>query len=232
MRVKDLEDMKFPAPPSDAARCRGYKNTVLTTIGGMQKTEGNELYQWALKCTTAKSIKELESSEGFPILDRKIGVKLQASAKGKFGMLFQTMIEESQRKQQSMPKGRQMLWRVFAEFDLERQRGGMIGHQQLLNVRLKGGNISDLEQFRDKIVFIRSAMEDEDLPSPSTLELFLYQQLKTHPELATMIDKYESSSLGSHRRSYEWLWSNMLAVISRHKTDANAQAVELSLIHI
>ncbi len=230
VRIKELEDMKFPAPPNDAARCRGYKNTVLTTIGGMQKTEGNEVYQWVLKCTPAKSIKELESSEGFPVLDRKIGVKLQASAKeGKFGMMFQTMIEETRRKQGAMPKGRQMLWRVFNEFDLERQRGGMIGHQQLLNVRLKGSSIADLEQFRDKVVFIRSSMEDEDLPKDTTLELFLYQQLKQHPKLTSMIDKYESSSLTSHRRSYEWLWTNMLAVITRHKTDANAQAVEKAL---
>ena len=52
----------------------------------MQKTEGNEVYKWALKRTTAKSETELESTEGFPILDRKLGVKLQASAKGgKFG---------------------------------------------------------------------------------------------------------------------------------------------------
>ena len=230
VRIKDLEDMKFPAPPNDAARCRGYKNTVLTTIGGMQKTEGNEVYQWVLKCATAKLIKELESSEGFPVLDRKIGVKLQASAKdGKFGMMFQTMIEETRRKQGAMPKGRQMLWRVFNEFDLERQRGGMIGHQQLLNVRLKDSSIADLEQFRDKVVFIRSSMEDEDLPKDTTLELFLHQELKQHPKLTSMIDKYESSSLSSYRGSYEWLWTNMLAVITRHKTDANAQAVEKAL---
>ena len=146
VRIKDFEDLKFPPPPSDAAQCRGYKNTALTAIGGMQRTEGNQVYQWALRCTTARNESELSSTDGFPILDRKIGVKLQSSAKGgKFGFIFQTMIEESRRKSQSMPSGRQMLYRVFSEYDLERQRGGMISHQQLLNVRLNGSSIQDLE---------------------------------------------------------------------------------------
>ena len=78
--MRDLEEMKLPSRPTDAANCRGYKNIILTTIGGMQKTEGNEVYVWALKCTTAKSEAELASTEGLPILDRKLGVKLQASA--------------------------------------------------------------------------------------------------------------------------------------------------------
>jgi hypothetical protein len=231
VRIRDLEEMKLPPPPAEASACRGYKNTVLTTIGGFQKTDGNELYQWIMRCTTAKSEKELESSEGFPITDRKLGVKLQSSAKGgKFGLLFQSMIEENRRKYQRMPSGRQMLWRVLNEFDLERQRGGLINQKQLLEIRLAGNTVGDLDVFKDKIVFIRSAMEDVDLPNDSTLTSFLYEQIKYHPKLATTIEKYESSKLGSHRRTYEWLWERMLGVIARHQADLNAQSVDKALL--
>jgi hypothetical protein len=181
--------MKLPPLPNDAADCRGYKNTILTTIGGFQKTEGSEVYRWALRALTAKSDRDLASSDGFPVLDRKLGVKLQASAKhGRFGLIFQTMVEEARKKTQSMPSGRQMLRRVFAEFDLEKQRGSMASQQQLLNIRLAGHSMNDLELFRDKVLYIRSAMEDDDLPKASTLESFIYQQLKNHPKMTTSIE--------------------------------------------
>ena len=114
----------------------------------------------------------------------------------KRSLIFQTMTEQSRRLNQSMPSGRQMLYRVFSEYDLERQRGGMISHQQLLNVRLSGSNIQDLEKFRDKILFIRSSMEDEDLPKASTLESFLYENIKHRPKLSTIIDRYENAGPG------------------------------------
>ena len=77
--------------------------------------------------------------------------------------------------------------------------------------------MNDLELFRDKVLYVRSATEDDDLPKASTLESFIYQQLKHHPKMTTTIDQYESSNLGSHRRSYEWLWNRMEDVITSHK---------------
>jgi hypothetical protein len=139
------------------------------------------------------------------------------------------MVEEARKHSQTMPKGRVMLRRIFAEFDLERQRGGMVSHQQLLNVRLGGNALSDLETLRDRILFIRAAMEDDDLPKQATLESFIYQQLKHHPKMGTAIEKYESSKLDSHRRSYEWLWKKMNDIITRHKVDHNVTVFDKAL---
>eukprot|EP00435_Cladocopium_sp_Y103_P002371 s5920_g1.t1 len=50
IRVKSLPDMVFPNPPDNAGQARGYINQVLMAIGKLQKTPGNEVYQWAQEC--------------------------------------------------------------------------------------------------------------------------------------------------------------------------------------
>ena len=72
-------------------------------------------------------------------------------------------------------------------------------------------------------------MEDDDLPKASTLESFLYENVKHHPKLSTIIDRYENAGAGSHRRSYDWLWSRIDATILRHKTAINAQVLDKAL---
>ena len=52
IRVKSLADMVFPNPPENAGQARGYINQVLMSIGKLQKTPGNEVYQWAQECLT------------------------------------------------------------------------------------------------------------------------------------------------------------------------------------
>ena len=47
IRVRSLVDMVFPNPPENAGQARGYVNQVLMSIGKLQKTPGNEVYQWA-----------------------------------------------------------------------------------------------------------------------------------------------------------------------------------------
>jgi hypothetical protein len=231
VRVKDLDNLKIGPPPSDAAGCRGYKNTVLMEIGSLQKNDGDEVYQWGLKALSAKSDRELMSADGFPRLDRMLAKKLQASAKtGNFGLVFQTMVEESRKTSGSMPSGRQMLRRVFSEYDLERQRGGMIGQAQLLNLKMPAApTIESLETFRDKVIFVRSAIEDEDLPKESTLECWLFENIKNHPKMASTVEKYHSAFLGSHRRSYQWLFSRLEGIITIHKHDVNARVTDAAL---
>ena len=52
IRIKSLVDMVFPNPPENAGQARGYINQVLMSIGKLQKTPGNEVYQWAQECLT------------------------------------------------------------------------------------------------------------------------------------------------------------------------------------
>ena len=47
VRVKDLKDLVLPSPPENAGQARGFVNQVLMAIGRLQKTPGDEVYQWA-----------------------------------------------------------------------------------------------------------------------------------------------------------------------------------------
>ena len=87
--MKSLVDMVFPNPPENAGQARGYVNQVLMSIGKLQKTPGNEVYQWAQEClTTDEAV--LQADPRYPRTDREIASRLTKTCKcGRFGLVFQ-----------------------------------------------------------------------------------------------------------------------------------------------
>ena len=93
IRLKSLNDLVLPAAPETAGQARGYINQVLVAIGRLQKTPGNEVYQWAQACLTSTDA-ELAADPSFPRLQREIAAKLlKVVRKGRFGLQFQQMVE-------------------------------------------------------------------------------------------------------------------------------------------
>ena len=93
VRIKDLKDLVLPLPPENAGQARGYVNQVLMAIGRLQKTTGDKLYLWAQDCLTS-SEEQLRADKRFPRTTREIAAKpLKTCRKGKFGLLFQNMVE-------------------------------------------------------------------------------------------------------------------------------------------
>ena len=124
VRVKDLKDMTLPGPPTDSGQARGYVNQVLMAIGRLQKTSGNDLYQWAQECLTMEE-DGLQACARFPRTDREIAAKLlKTCKKGRWGLLFQQMVEQQRILTGGMPCGRVMLRKIFHHFKLERDRLG------------------------------------------------------------------------------------------------------------
>ena len=86
IRVKSLADMVFPNPPENAGQARGYINQVLMSIGKLQKTPGNEIYQWAQECLTNDEA-VLQADPRYPRTDREIASRLIKTCKrGRFGL--------------------------------------------------------------------------------------------------------------------------------------------------
>ena len=78
-------------------------------IGKLQKTPGNEVYQWAQECLTSEDI-TLKTDPRFPRADREIASKLlKTCKKGRFGLIFQQMVESERALTGGMPNGRVML---------------------------------------------------------------------------------------------------------------------------
>ena len=66
IRIKSLSDMTFPQPPTNAGQARGYVNQVLVAIARVQRTPGDEVYQWAQECLTHTQRLSLSRIRGFP----------------------------------------------------------------------------------------------------------------------------------------------------------------------
>ncbi len=108
IRVKSLSDLTLPNPPKDAAPARGYVNQVLMSIGKLQKSHGHEVYAWAQECVSHEE-SVLNADPRFPRTDREITAKLIKTCKsGKFGILFQQMVETERSTTGGMPCGRVM----------------------------------------------------------------------------------------------------------------------------
>ena len=124
IRVESLSDLTLPNPPKDAAQARSYVNQVLMSIGKLQKTHGHghEVYAWAQDCLTQDEA-ILKADPRFPRTDREIAAKLIKTCKsGRFGILFQQMVEAERADSGGMPCGRVMLRMIFKHFQLERDR--------------------------------------------------------------------------------------------------------------
>ena len=62
-----------------------------------------------------------------------------------------------------------MLRTILRYFQLERDRIGMLAERNLLNTKLAGGSLQELEVFRDKYLYVLITIPDADLPKPSTV---------------------------------------------------------------
>ena len=213
IRVKSLNDLVFPNPPDNAGQARGYVNQVLMAIGKLQKTPGNEVYQCAQECMTSTE-NQLKTDPRFPRTDREIASKLiKTCRRGRFGLIFQQMVESERLSSGSMPCGRVMLQKTFHYFQLERDRIGMLGERNLLSLRIPGNTHQDLEAFRDKYIYVMSTIPIQDLPREQTLFNHLIDELERTPIMAAKVLKAREAPLTSHRRTTNWLWEKVELVL-------------------
>ena len=213
IRVKSLNDLVFPSPPENAGQARGYVNQVLMAIGKLQKTPGSDVYQWAQECLTF-SESDLKADPRYPRTDREIASKLlKTCRRGRFGLIFQQMVEAERLTSGSMPCGRVMLQKIFQYFQLERDRIGMLGERNLLSLHIAGNTHADLESFRDKYIYVMSTIPVQDLPREQTLFNHLIDELEKCSIMSAKVQKAREAPLTSHRRSTTWLWEKVELVL-------------------
>ena len=221
IRIKSLVDMVFPNPPENAGQARGYINQVLMSIGKLQKTPGNEVYQWAQECLTNDEA-VLQADPRYPRTDREIASRLIKTCKrGRFGLVFQQMVEAERAASGAMPCGRAMLRKIFKHFQLERDRIGMLGERNLLSLKVAGNTVADLEAFRDKYIYVMSTIPLEDMPRQQTLFNHLIDELERNAVIAPKVVKAREARLDSHRRTTDWLWSKVELAIQLDQQKRN-----------
>lgn len=127
-------------------------------------------------------------------------------AKGtKFAMHFQTVQEEAQ-KDGRQPKGRKLLWIIFEKYKMEKDKGVALTQNQLLNLKLhSGGDVRSLEDFRNRFDFVWQALEISERPTDSAVSNLLFEQLKSHPKMQLVVDRFRNASSSSSKRTWTWL---------------------------
>ena len=207
--MKSLSDLSLPNPLHNAAQARGYVNQVLMSIGKLQKTHGHEVYVWAQECLSHDE-NSLKADPRFPRTDREIAAKLIKTCRsGRFGILFQQMVETERAETGGMPCGRMMLRMIFKHYQLERDRIGMLGERNLLQLKVPGKNVSDLEAFKQNYYYILQTIPAADLPKEQTLFNHLIDELEKSPVMAYKVQKAREAPAGSHRRTTTWLWEKV-----------------------
>ena len=198
-------------------------------IGKVQRSPGNEVYLWAQDCMKLDD-KALASDLRFPRLDREIAAKLiKVCRSGRFGLLFQQMVESERMSTGGMPNGRCMLRAIFRHFQLEKDRIGMLAERNLLNIRLGGGSIAELITFRDKYLYVMTTIPLDDKPRETTLFNHLIDELDKCPTLKAKVEKAREAGPSSHRRTTEWLWKRVDIAIELHQQKINRQEFDRTL---
>ena len=128
-----------------------------------------------------------------------------------------------------MPNGRCMLRAIFRHFQLERDRIGMLAERNLLSTRLAGGSLQDLEDFRERYLYVLTTIPDADLPKPSTMFNHLIDELEKCPTLKQKVEKARESKPGSHRRTTERLWNRVDIALELHQQKINRQEFDRTL---
>ena len=105
----------------------------------------------------------------------------------------------------------------------------MLAERSLLNTKLAGGSVQDLEDFRDKYLYVLTTIPDADLPKPSTMFNHLIDELDKCPTLKQKVEKARESRPGSHRRTSDWLWNRVDIALELHQQKINRQEFDRTL---
>ena len=139
------------------------------------------------------------------------------------------MVEHERSVTGGMPNGRIMMASIFRHFQLERDRIGVLGERSLLNLKLAGQSVADLEAFRDKYQYVLSAIPIDELPKERTLFNHLVDELAKCTAMKSKVDKAIEASGSSHRRSTSWLCAKVRNAIDLDQQKRNRDGFEKNL---
>ena len=132
-------------------------------------------------------------------------------------------------KSGGMPNGRCMLRAIYRHFQFQCDRVGMLAERNLLNIKMAGDSVAQLEAFRDKYLYVITTIPVEDLPKESTLFNHLIDELEKVSVLKPKVEKAREARQGFHRRTTEWLLSRVDVAIDLHQQRVNRQEFDKSL---
>ena len=228
-RSKDLVSLSIPSLPSSASQKRGFDLEVTQSFAAIDQTADDVLTRWLMVClhprgSPSQIFQELHlNPQGLPRLDRYLG-KLVLTRNNLssqlFGMSFATYAEHCQ-AQSTAAKGRVLLAMVACRFRIDKARGNVIQQIHLLNLRLESFSYDTVQAFVSKVRSCLVHIPVSELPSPTIMFNWLFEQLRRCPFLERRIEKIRDSRLNSKYRSWNYLWSCLITHLSDRHIDQN-----------
>ena len=134
-RVKEADDINVPSYPQPQ-QYRSWRAAVRSEITAASG-RGEVAFKWIVKTEKVETtFDELRNSDGFDSLDAKLAAALTKIATGELGRRIMLMVEQEASKGR-MLKGRQILWMIHENHELDEERGALYDFTDLMAIRLR-----------------------------------------------------------------------------------------------
>ena len=166
--------------------------------------------------------------EGLPRLDAWLAAQVAdpKHLKGEFGVSAQAFVERAHAIG-VLPSGRALLAMLSKRFRVDRIRGATVSQQTFLAIQLEGFSQQHLQTLRERVEFCYPFSPDA-WPAENTMLSWLYAKLKHCRLLSRSIDKIKDSSQGSVKRTFNWLWTQLIEHLDElRKKQTKSQSVTL-----
>ena len=110
---------------------------------------------------------------------------------------------------------------IALRFRLDRRRGYVINRVHLFNIQLTSYKLADVKQFIERVRFVMSSLQPEELPDKGWMFDWLFEKFREYTQLKSTIEKLKKARLSSHRRTWEYLWSASNTHIIQIHVDEN-----------
>jgi hypothetical protein len=138
--------------------------------------------------------------------------------------LMQKLMQANETKVQTtsrMLKGRQSLWLVYREYDVNSTLGSMYTLTDLMNIKYTGDR--DLRSFRDKWLMVLVGIKKP--PTDEILAELLLSKIGDSPGLSHDIGEYHRVETGNPLKTYGFLMTSMDKFLHRKHQEQNRRAL-------
>ena len=215
-KAKDLSLIIRETIAVDAAQYRGWKNAFLTKASSIDKTRQSQILQWLLQAFSPDVTREMlvQSSSQMPRLDAHLASILMEAKrlKGEFGLQFQAHTESEQMRGHA-PLGRVLLNMIAKQFFLDQSRGVNLTQQSLPELDITQFTPQGLSSFVDRVEYMLNSIPPELQRPEMTRYTWLYPRMRKVRVMHRHIDRICDSRVGSHCRTYDWLFGKLKTCI-------------------
>ena len=204
------------------------RSVFIASVSRIDTTDGDVLAKYVSHCFEGgrgKRFREaLHNSVVFTRFNKHVAAELiqtdDLATNTELAAEFSSYVESCALRVQG-PKGAPLLNLLYQHFSSVGASGVALGQMHLLELKLEGNSLSNVQAFISKARYVRNGLKVDDRPSDATMFHWLWHEVKRVPCLSRITNKVRDSSNSSHRRSFQWLWDAIHDELKERREDSN-----------